>query len=288
MLQVYDRARGELYEEEQFGGNALAFLYGNRLGRILLYGIAARPLYAKIHARRMQGKASLRLIPSFIEKYDIAVDDFEHRYYRSFADFFERKFVPGVRPVAPEPGLAAPADARLIAWPVADEGKIRIKGLTYTLTELLQDHDLAEKFRGGTCLVYRLTVADGHRYIQITDGEIIQQKEIAGRLHTVSHFSSKVKTLAENKRVFCVQRSGTGREWITMEVGAMQVGTIHNAAGQSFRRGQEKGYFSLGGSTIVQIFAAGQILLDPDIREYSGKGIEVKVLQGQHVGEWRI
>ena len=50
------------------------------------------------------------------------------------------------------------------------------------------------------------------------------------------------------------------------------------------KKGDEKGYFELGGSTIV-ILTPNNLKIDEDILEYSRKDIEVKVEYGERIGE---
>ena len=49
-------------------------------------------------------------------------------------------------------------------------------------------------------------------------------------------------------------------------------------------KGEEKGYFEYGGSTIVLLFEEGRISLDEDIIEQSKLGIETKVSIGEKIG----
>ena len=51
-----------------------------------------------------------------------------------------------------------------------------------------------------------------------------------------------------------------------------------------FEKGQEKGYFEQGGSTIVLFFEKDKIKVDDDILEMSGNGIETKVRMGERIG----
>ena len=57
------------------------------------------------------------------------------------------------------------------------------------------------------------------------------------------------------------------------------VGKINNDNKITFSKGDEKGYFELGGSTIV-VLTNNQIKIDDDIIKYSNKGIETKVKYG--------
>jgi len=41
---------------------------------------------------------------------------------------------------------------------------VQIKGLTYSLKELLQDDEVAKEYDGGVCLILRLCPTDYHRF----------------------------------------------------------------------------------------------------------------------------
>ena len=72
---------------------------------------------------------------------------------------------------------------------------------------------------------------------------------------------------------------------IAMEVGALLVGKIVNHHGPaSVRRGQEKGYFQFGGSTVVLLMKKDTAILDGDILENSRNGIETVVKFGEKIG----
>jgi phosphatidylserine decarboxylase len=50
-------------------------------------------------------------------------------------------------------------------------------------------------------------------------------------------------------------------------------------------RGEEKGYFEFGGSTIIVIFKPSVARVDADILEYSRQGIETLVKYGSAIGK---
>ena len=62
------------------------------------------------------------------------------------------------------------------------------------------------------------------------------------------------------------------------------VGKIKNKDIKEFKRGDEKGYFCFGGSTIILLLKENIIELDKDILENSLKNIETKVKLGEKVG----
>ena len=51
-----------------------------------------------------------------------------------------------------------------------------------------------------------------------------------------------------------------------------------------FTKGQEKGYFEYGASTIVMIIEEGRVCIDRDILEQSARGIECVVKYGEAIG----
>ena len=70
-----------------------------------------------------------------------------------------------------------------------------------------------------------------------------------------------------------------------MEVGALLVGKIENRQeGKTVKRGQEKGNFAFGGSTVILMTQAGKVRPDEDILKNSTQGIETKVRLGERIG----
>ena len=52
MARIYDRKSKTFYEDKQYGGKALNFLYGNILGRIILRLFIAGKGYSRLNAKR--------------------------------------------------------------------------------------------------------------------------------------------------------------------------------------------------------------------------------------------
>ena len=70
-----------------------------------------------------------------------------------------------------------------------------------------------------------------------------------------------------------------------MEVGALLVGKIVNLHQRAeVKRGQEKGFFQFGGSTVVLLTKENTVLVDEDILENSKDGIETIVKYGEKIG----
>lgn len=284
--EIYDRATDKIITVTHYREGALHVLYETWYGRLLLKAYFSRPLYSMLTGFRMNRRASVRKIPEFVDRYKIRLEDFEAREYRSFNDFFTRKATTAARPVSPDPlDLIAVADAKLGVYAIDDHLSIHIKHSIYTVSELLDDKSAAMAFSGGVCLVYRLTVDDGHRYLFPDDGTLLSNRKIRGRLHTVSPISEKRhRVYSENQREASLLKACRLGEIIQMEVGAIQVGRIINHECKTFRRGDEKGYFAFGGSTVILLIPSGRVRIDADISGQALKGIETQVKMGERIG----
>jgi phosphatidylserine decarboxylase len=286
-VQVYDRKRGVVYDEPQYGERRLHLLYETTFGRLLLGAIFARRWYSSLNAIRDKSSYSAGKIQPLIDRFSIDMSDYPEQSYASYDSFITRKIDPAKRPIAVHPNaLIAVADSRLLAYSVTSDGRIAVKQSSYTITELLRDRALAATYNEGTCLVFRLGTEDYHRYCFADDGEVLRTNSINGVLHSVQPISStRYKALSENHREYSVIETANFGTVVTVEVGALLVGKIHNHDVTSCRRGQEKGYFSLGGSSILILLKPGTVTIDSDITEYSLKQIETKVRLGEKVGE---
>ena len=276
MTKVYDRKTGEVSEVAQYGGAGLKFLYGNPFGRILLrfvIGHFCSNLYAAYNRTRLSRKK----IQPFVNKHHMKVEN--PAQYHSFAEFFTRQEARTVSKA--KTALIAPADSKLLCYPIDSRQVIKIKHTQYSIRDLVgRDFDGFEK---GHCLVFRLAVDDYHHYCFVDDGELVEQNHIKGRLHTVSSFSDQYRVFAQNDRVVSLLKTKHFGDIIQVEVGAMLVGRINNRDVQSFKKGEEKGYFDLGGSTIV-LLVKDDIKIDDDILAQSAQGIETKVSYGEKIG----
>ena len=264
----------------------LEALYGNALGRMLLKPLTA-PGLSRAAGWLLSTRASRVLIKPFIKSNRIDMSQFEPEEYESYNAFFSRRIRPEARPVDMDPGhLISPADSKLTALPVTEHGRFTLKHTEYTVGSLLKDPALAAQYVGGWALIFRLTVDDYHRYCYAFDGEKGENIRIPGRLHTVNPIANDFFPIyKENTREYTILRTREFGEVIAMEVGALLVGKIVNHHGRaSVRRGQEKGYFQFGGSTVVLLLKQDTAIVDEDILENSRNGIETRVKFGEKIG----
>lgn len=257
-------------------------LYSTLPGRVVARILASKWITC-IAGVFMDSPLSRPLIRPFIKKNRIDLSIAEDRKYRSFNDFFTRRLVPGARPVCKDAGcLVSPCDGLLSVYPITPGQHITVKGQEYTMEMLLEDAEAASSFHEGLCMVFRLTPAHYHRYIFPADGEILSSRRIRGIYHTVRPKAlENVRVFHTNSREYAVC-SGSFGIMAHMEVGAMLVGRIVNekTAG-TYVRGEEKGRFEFGGSTIILFTQKDRIRLSVPANGES----ELPVLCGQKIGE---
>ncbi|MCY7146840.1 phosphatidylserine decarboxylase [Streptococcus gordonii] len=284
MVKVYQRRTGQVVEPTEYKAGLLDKLYGTAWGRFLL-PILTRPSLSYLLTLKDYTAFSRKKIAAFVENYQLDLVDYEDGPYSCFSAFFQRKIKPELRLVCPDSQVLAVADAKLEAFAISQYLQLTIKGQIYSLADLLLDDELAQLFTGGTALVYRLGVEDLHRYLAAESGRITHSRKIKGRLHTVRQVAQKWRLIyKENKREYCLLDTDLGPV-LQMEVGALLVGKIYNHSQDHLVRGQEKGCFGLGGSTILVLYPAGTIRLDQDILTYSDLGIETQIQMGEKIGE---
>ena len=264
----------------------LASLYGCAWGRLLLKPLTT-PLVSKTAGWLLSTKASRILIKPFIRKNNIDMTQFESVPYGSYNDFFSRKILPSARPVDFEAThLISPCDSKLTVLPITSDGRFTIKHTEYSAASLLKDSKLASEYEGGTLLIFRLTVDDYHRYCFVADGTKTPCISIPGILHTVNPIANDYFPIyKENAREYCVLHSDQFEEILMMEVGALLVGKIVNhPVSAQVHRGQEKGYFRFGGSTVILLFKQNTVKIDEDIVVNSQNGYETIVKYGEKIG----
>lgn len=280
------RRDGTLVETYDGEKGAISFLYEHPLGRQLLK-LLVQPWVSRVAGAFLSIPLSRVLIGPFVKKNQIDLGDYPEARYRSFNEFFSRRIIPSRRLVFGDTGtLIAPCDGKLTAIEISGDNRFTVKGVTYTLDTLLRSRDLAEKYRGGTLLLFRLTVDDYHRYCWPFDGVPGKQNRIQGLYHTVNPLAAeKMPIYRENTREYLeieTEHFGTA---LVMEVGALLVGKIRNhPLPGPVHRGQEKGYFQFGGSTVILLLGPEAVQLDQDIINNSRNGEETVVKMGEQIG----
>ncbi len=283
---IWRDRNGNLVPGDDGQDRFLEWIYGTRPGRLLVK-LMIRPGVSRAAGWLLDRRVSALAVRPFIRKNHICMDDFEQRRFRSFNDFFTRRVLPGKRPVDDAPGhLIAPCDSKLTVYDIRPDSRFRVKGTEYTLEGLLQSKELAETFLGGTLLLFRLTVGDYHRYTYIDSGFVTGSTRIPGVFHTVNPAAaSRCPIYRENTREYSLLESLQFGTVLQMEVGAAMVGRIVNAPGsRNVRRGEEKGRFEFGGSTVIVLLQKGRAILDADLLRNTAQDAETVVRLGERIG----
>ena len=262
---------------------AIQFLYGTVLGRVLL------KLIQKLHADRLivrylRSGWSRFFLAKYVKQHKIPLTHEELQHYRSFRDFFDRAQERVEIDITPG-HLISPCDGILSVYPIQHNCTFAIKRSRYQVRDFLEDEELAERYQGGICMVFRLRASDYHHYCYIDDGYQGKNHFIPGVLHSVQPVACRsfpVFTL--NRRSWCLMVTEHFGPVVQTEIGALIVGGIANIEENTrFCRGFEKGHFELAGSTIVLLFEQGRIQLRPELAEILEKVGEVRVEQGMWI-----
>lgn len=284
-MEWRDRA-GNRVPGDEGQDRLLNTLYGTAWGRAVVW-VMIRPWVSKAAGWLMDSRLSAMAVKPFIRKNKIDMSQYEEREFRSFNDFFTRRIREGMRPVDTEPGhLTAPCDSKLSVYEIREDSRFLIKNTEYTLRSLLRSQELPERYRGGTLLLFRLTVGDYHRYCFPDGGRITERHKIPGVFHTVNPAANdRYPIYKENTREYTLLESENFGTMLLMEVGATMVGRIANhLCGPEVQRGQEKGAFEFGGSTVIVLLEKGRAVIDEDILRNTAEGAETVVKQGMRIG----
>lgn len=287
-MKIYDR-NGQEIIVDQSQNNLLKLLYSHVLGRCVLK-VLTLPFITHLGGFYMNSFLSKHKIKPFITQNNIDMSQYVSQDYHSYNEFFTRKIQEGQRPIQLDNHvLIAPADSKLTYYPILEDMHVKIKDSLYSLEDLLQNKELASEYHGGVCLIFRLTVDDYHRYCFIDQGTQEKNCYIKGIFHTVNPIANDYYPIyKQNSRSYSVLHTQNFSDVIYMEVGAMMVGKIVNHAKKSFQKGEEKGYFEFGGSTIVVLIKKDIVGIDQDIVKNSMRHDETRVLMGEKIGVKRV
>ena len=293
MIQIYNRRTNKYDTEAVAGEKYINWSYESPLGKGFVELFIKRKIFSKLYGFYCDSKLSRKKISSFISNFDIDMDmcttlpsDF-----KNFNDFFIRKLTKEARPINTNKNiLISPGDGRLMAYTNIDINQlIQVKGITYSLSELIQDDEIAKEYNGGVCLVLRLCPTDYHRLHFIDNGTIKASNKVPGNYYSVNPTALErvPKLYCQNKREWSVFRSKNFGDIIHVEVGATCVGSIIQSytPNQKVKKGDEKCYFKFGGSTTIVFFKKNTITIDDDILLQSSFGFETKVNMGEKIGE---
>ena len=285
---------GVVQEEQVYGGFWIKALYGTFLGRAISALIAAPP-FSRFYGWLQDRPKSKRKVKPFIEKFEIKMTDFlpeEGRStddpYSTFNQFFTRRVTETARPFAQGEAFPAPCDARYFAYAsLDDEVSIPVKGSCFKASALLNHPKWNAVFEGGPGFIARLCPVDYHRFHFPDSGRMVDSWRIPGALHSVNPWALAFREdiFMINEREVTILETEHFGKLAYVEVGATCVGKIKQThTEETFERGDEKGMFLFGGSTVIVLGEPGKWAVDERILGYTEEGTEAYLKMGQALG----
>ena len=213
---------------------------------------------------------------------DLDLSEAKKTSFRSLHDCFVRELKDGARPVDPDLAvMVSPCDAIVGACGrIEDTRLLQIKGLSYTLEDLLLDPVLVERYRDGSYVTLRLTASMYHRFHAPYDGRVECVTYIAGDTWNVNPIALKriEKLFCRNERAVLRTRLTGGHVIALVPVAAILVAGIRlnflanlrdldhdgpktTRCDAPFGKGGEMGWFEHG-STIIVFAPRGFALCD--------------------------
>jgi len=298
-IKFYNRLTKTIDKELVYGDKFIEWLYQTPSGKGLSELICKAPI-SKLYGLIQDLPMSAQKVEPFIEKFNIKMEDYlpaeggtSLKPYSSFNQFFIRRFAPGKRPFVTSPNeLAAFSEARYYGYErILPEETVPVKGVHLSPKHLIANPGWEKTFEDGPLLLARLCPVDYHRYHYPDDGVVLDDFRIHGNYHSVNPLALKSKSdiLITNERHVTILETKNFGKLAYIEVGATCVGKIIQSKplvkGGAFSRGEEKGYFLFGGSTVIVIGEKGKWKPSQDILDHTKSGIETYLHLGMSVAD---
>ncbi len=289
-LTVFDRRRGHTFQEFMEDSPAT---YESHPRHARDQWLEAHPLYNWLVAMWQNTRWSARKIEPFVRKHQIDMSEFEPGPFKSYAAFFERRFLPGKRPFAVNPdNMGAFGEARYFGWDRLDPSMaFPVKGAALEPAALLGNKEAVAPFEGGPLILARLSPMDYHHLHFPDSGFIKDEARIGQRLWTVNPTAlrNQPDILFQNERHIQWLQTDHFGLLAFVEVGALSVGRIVqiHPKDQPFRKGAEKSVFKFGGSAVVLFGQQGAWVPSPDLTARTRQGIETFVQLGDVIARNR-
>ena len=288
----YDREHRALLTERVYADAFLSWSYNTWMGRTGTDLVFRRKWVSRLYGWLHKQPWSRRKIISFIESVNVNLDELARplQAFTSFNDFFTREIDLSRRPIRDEPDVCiSPVDGRALVYPaVGCDTTFRIKRGVFNLRRLLGDDELAAQYAGGSVFISRLYLSDYHHVHFPDSGTPGEAVSISGKYYAVSPYSrgTLVPFYVENYRMRTSFDADHFGRMMMVEIGAFTVGSIEQCyrPGIHAEKGARKGFFGLGGSTVVLLFQPGAILFDEDLLTNTGKELETYVRLGDSIG----
>jgi phosphatidylserine decarboxylase len=225
--------------------------------------------------------------------------------YRTFNQFFARHVEPGLRPIdglSDDSIVVSPADSTFVGqWQISenseidvDEPRLDLKGLQWSIHQLLDGSQYADRFKGGLFIHSYLSVADYHRWHSPVQGKVLEARVIQGQVYM--DVRAKPEMIDGKQDVIVDIVDSTSFQFVQtrglivldspiglvacLPVGMALVSSVVITAevGRNLHKGEEMGFFQFGGSDFVIVFERSSnvhLTCEPNVHYKQGARIGV-------------
>ena len=248
---------------------------------LFLASPASLPALSDDPASGWFGAAAMAKMPHFDAEFE-SDRTLPYRGFRSWDDFFTRRFRPGVRPVsAPDDDAVIVNACESAPYRLGRGVRLRdrfwVKAQPYSIEQMLAGDQRAACFAGGTVYQAFLSSFSYHRWHSPVAGLVVKTQVIAGTYYAQTRGagydpcgprrSQAYITQVATRALIFIQADHPGIGLMCfVAVGMAEVSTcdISVSAGQRVQKGQQLGMFHFGGSTHCLLFRP-ETLLDFDL-----------------------
>ncbi|KAB8121703.1 MAG: phosphatidylserine decarboxylase [Candidatus Phytoplasma cynodontis] len=277
-----------IIKDKRLNSKKKLFLYSNlnkNLFKRMLLKILTSKFFANLISFYFKSFFSKIHILKIVKKNNIDLNLFKKTKFSSYNDFFIREYKK-ISFSRKRTIFISPCEGLISIYPISNNSFYTVKNTKYHISDLLRNDELSKEYTNGYIVIFRLRPSDYHRYIFIDNGITISKTyKIRGRLHTIRPIAFKYfNVFKENSREYTILQTKNFDKVIQIEVGALCVGKINNYKIEKFAKGQEKGFFSFGGSTVILLVKKGIVYFDEYILKNTllNKDTEIKI--GQKIG----
>ncbi len=217
------------------------------------------------------GEDARKAMPKFADEF-VCDPAKPHWGFRSWDDFFIRRFREGVRPVAsPDDDSVIVNACESAPFAIARDVKLRdafwIKAQPYALKFMLDGDPRAEKFVGGTVYQAFQSALSYHRWHAPVSGRIVKTVVIPGTYYSESRSVGFDPSAPNDSQGYLAEIATRAAIYIEADnpdiglmcfvaIGMAEVSTCEIGVwqGQHVKKGQETGMFHFGGSTYCLLF----------------------------------
>jgi phosphatidylserine decarboxylase len=287
-LTVFDRRSGKTFREFLDDSPAT---YESHPSEATDQWLEAQPLYDWLLALWQNTPWSARKIEPFVRKHHIDMSEFEPGPFRSYASFFDRRFLPGKRSFPTNADdMGAFGEGRYFGWDRVNAGMtFPVKGTALDAQSILGKEEHVARFQDGPVILARLSPVDYHHLHFPDAGTVIGHAQNGRRLWTVNPTAlrNQPDILFRNERHVQLLKTDNFGILGFVEVGALSVGRIVQVhqRDRAFTRGAEKSVFKFGGSAVVLFGERGAWSPADDILRHTSEGMETYLRLGEVIAQ---